>query len=60
MKKETGRRVRLITGDRTRIVSGAELTPIQSSITCNGGLPRPKSAGDLPAPDDGSGGGGGW
>lgn len=50
----TAGRVRLITGERTKILSRAELTPVQSSITCNGGLPRPKSPGDEPP------GGGGW
>lgn len=51
--KEVGTvgRVRLITGERTKIMSRADMTPIQSSITCNGGLPRPNTPSD---------GGGGW
>lgn len=39
-------RVRVIDGDHVRIVSGKSLSAVQSSITCNGGLPRPR-----PAPD---------
>lgn len=35
-------KVRVITGEKVQVLTDASLTPVQSSITCNGGLPRPQ------------------
>jgi hypothetical protein len=37
------KRVRIIDGGQIKVASRKSLSSVQSSITCNGGLPRPKS-----------------
>lgn len=36
------KRVRIIDGEQITVASRKSLSAVQSSITCNGGLPRPK------------------